>query len=126
MTRRLLAAIEHPRVDVLFHPMGRSLGRRPAVNADFDAVIEAAWRTGTALEIDAQPERLDLSSELVRKAVNAGVLLLINSDAHSTFELRYAEDFGIYVARRGWATAKDVINTLKLAELLQKLPKRKR
>jgi DNA polymerase (family 10) len=121
MTRRLLRAIAHPRVDALFHPMGRSLGRRRGVDADFDAVIEAARRTGTALEIDAQPERLDLGSELVRKAVQSRVPLLISSDAHGAIELRYAEAFGISVARRGWATAGDVLNTLPLRELSRKL-----
>ena len=114
MTRRVVRAIENPNVDILFHPTARAIGRREAVHLDLDAVIEAARRTGTVLEIDAQPERLDLKDEHVRRAVAAGVKLAIDSDAHRVAELRYAEDYGVGVARRGWARRSDVVNTLPL------------
>jgi DNA polymerase (family X) len=121
MTRRVVRAMENPHVDVLFHPTARSLGKRPAVELDFEAVLEAARRTGTALEIDGQPDRLDLDDEHVRKAVEAGVKLVVDSDAHSAAELRYARDFGVAVARRGWAQRSDVLNTLRLEDFLASL-----
>jgi hypothetical protein len=93
-----LQKIENPHVDVLFHPSCRSLGRRPPIDFDFDAVVAAARRTGTALEVDAQADRLDLRDELVRKAVAAGVKIVIDSDAHSANELRFLDDFAIAVA----------------------------
>lgn len=121
MTRRLLRALENPHVGILFHPMARALGRRPAVQADWGQVIEAARRTGTVLEIDAQPERLDLPDEWVRRAVDAGVRLAIDSDAHRPEELRYASDFGIGVARRGWAKRGDVLNAAPSDRVLEQL-----
>ena len=121
MTRRIVRAVENPHVDVLFHPVGRALGRRRAVELDFEAVLEACVRTGTILEIDAQPERLDLPDALVRAAVEAGARLAIDSDAHTADELRFIEVFGTGVARRGWAERKHVINTLPLDELLAML-----
>lgn len=121
MTARLIRAIENPHVNVLFHPMARALGRRPAVQADWVAVLDAARRTRTVLEIDAQPERLDLPDEWVRRAVDAGVKLAIDSDAHRPDELRYANDFGVGVARRGWAKRDDVLNTLPCESVLDQL-----
>ncbi len=121
MTARLIRAVENPHVDILFHPMARALGRRPAVQADWGAVLDAARRAGTVLEVDAQPERLDLPDEWVRHAVEAGVKLTIDSDAHRPQELRYANDFGIGVARRGWAQRADVLNTLPCERLLEQL-----
>jgi DNA polymerase (family 10) len=91
------------------------------VDVDVDAVIAAARRTGTALEIDAFPDRLDLKDEHVRKTVDAGVPLVIDSDAHHPSHLRYADLFGIAVARRGWATKADVLNTRPVDELLARL-----
>lgn len=117
MTRRLVRAIENPHVDILFHPSCRSLGRRAPIEFDFEAVVEAARRTGTALEIDAQPDRLDLRDELVRRAIAAGIRIVVDSDAHNANELRFVDDFGVSVARRGWAERADVLNTLPLAEL---------
>jgi DNA polymerase (family 10) len=115
-TRRVIRALENPNVDILFHPTARSIGKRPPVDFDVDAVIAAAARTGTVLEIDAMPDRLDLRDEYVRKAVSAGVKLVIDSDAHDPSHLRFADELGVAVARRGWARASDVINTLPLAE----------
>ena len=118
MTRRVIRAIENPHVDVLFHPTARTLGHREPVALDIDAVIEAARRTGTLLEIDALPERLDLRDEHVRKAVEAGVKPAIDSDAHHREHLRCSDEFGIATARRGWATRKDIANAWPLEKFL--------
>jgi DNA polymerase (family 10) len=120
-TRRVIRALENPHVDILFHPTARSIGRREPVDLDIDAVIAAAARTGTVLEIDAMPDRLDLRDEYVRKAVAAGVLLAIDSDAHQPAHLRYADELGVGTARRGWARREDVVNTLPAAECLARL-----
>jgi DNA polymerase (family 10) len=84
-------------------------------------VLEACARTGTILEIDAQPERLDLPAPLVRRAIEAGVRIAIDSDAHHPDELRFIEMYGIGVARRGWAEAKDVVNSLPVDAMLSSL-----
>jgi DNA polymerase (family 10) len=123
MTARVVRAIRNPHVDIFFHPTARILGQRDAVDLDLDAVIAAARETGTVLELDAYPTRLDLRDEHVRKAVDAGVKLVIDSDAHATAQLRYPEEYGIDQARRGWASAADVINTRPLPELLAALKK---
>jgi DNA polymerase (family 10) len=120
-TRRIIRAMENPHADILFHPTGRRLGRREPYDVDIDAIIAAARRTGTVLEIDAYPERMDLKDEHVRKVVAAAVPLVIDSDAHNVAQLRYPEEYGISIARRGWATAADVINTLPVAEFLARL-----
>ncbi|MDB5050458.1 MAG: protein polymerase [Fibrobacteres bacterium] len=121
MTRRMIRAMENPNVDILFHPSARHLGRRKAVDFDTEAVFAAARRTGTVLEIDAQPGRLDLKDEHIRRAVEMGVKLVISSDAHSAAELRYPEIFGIGLARRGWAEKKDILNTLPVEKFLKRL-----
>ncbi|HVP31100.1 MAG TPA: DNA polymerase/3'-5' exonuclease PolX [Myxococcota bacterium] len=117
MTKRVIRALENPHVDVLFHPTARLIGEREPVALDMDAVIAAARRTGTALEIDAMPQRLDLRDEHVRKAVEAGVPLVIDSDAHAPAHLRYVAEYGVGVARRGWARKQDVLNALPLPKL---------
>ena len=121
MTRRLIRAMENPHVDVLFRPTARSIGRREAIDLDIDAVIAAAVRTGTVLEIDARPDRLDLRDEYVRKAVDAGALLAIDSDAHDPSHLKYADELGVAVARRGWAGKADVVNALPVEQCLARL-----
>lgn len=121
MTRRVVRAIESPHVDIFFHPTSRQLGRRRPIELDLEAVLEAARRTGTILEIDAQPQRMDLSAPMVRRAIEAGVLLALDSDAHSPAELGFVERYGVGVARRGWATSGDVVNTLPFEELRARL-----
>jgi len=116
-TRRLVRAMENPHADILFHPTGRVLQKREAYDLDIDAVIAAARRTGTILEIDAYPERLDLKDEHVRKAVEAGVKLAIDTDAHAVHHLDYLH-FGVTTARRGWARKSDVVNTRPLKQFL--------
>jgi DNA polymerase (family 10) len=117
-TKRLVAAMEHPAVNVIGHPTGRMLGRRQPYDLDVDAVIEAAVRTGTALEVNASPRRLDLSGELVRRAVEAGATLAISCDAHAVGELDHMRH-GVATAQRGWATADDVLNCRDLDGLRQ-------
>ena len=120
MTRRILRAMENPHADILFHPTGRVIQKREPYDVDIDAVIAAAKRTKTVLEIDALPDRLDLKDEHVRKAVTAGVKLVIDSDAHSVQHLRLI-DYGIATARRGWARREDILNTLPVARFLTAL-----
>jgi DNA polymerase (family 10) len=125
-TRRLIRAIENPHADILFHPTCRVLLRREAIDVDIDAVIAAAKHSGTILEIDAYPDRMDLKDEHVRKAVEAGVKLAIDSDAHNLSHMRFPDDFGIAIARRGWATKADVINTKPVKGFLAALKGGKR
>jgi DNA polymerase (family 10) len=117
MTDRMVAAIENPRVDAIGHPTGRMLGRREPYALDIDRVIEAAARTGTFLEINANPNRRDLSDVHARAAVAAGVRIVIDSDAHRTDTLRVMR-YGVATARRAWLTRDDVANTRGLDELM--------
>lgn len=121
MTRRLLRAIEHPAVMMLCHPTARALGHRPPIDFDFDAVLEACVRTKTMLEINSQPDRLDLPDQMVKRAIDAGVRMAIDSDAHSAEELRYVARYGLAVARRGWVETRDVINTQRCDRVLAEL-----
>ncbi len=118
MTERIIKAMQNPHADILFHPTGRVIQKREPYDVDIDAVIKAARETGTVLEIDAYPDRLDLKDEHVRKAVEAGVKLVIDSDAHSVNHMRFLE-FGVAQARRGWARKSDIINTRPLKEFLK-------
>jgi DNA polymerase (family 10) len=110
MTARMIAAIEHPRVDAIGHPTGRLIERREPYALDFQAVFAAAVRTGTMLEINANPDRRDLSDVHASAAALAGVKLLIDSDAHRTSTLQNMS-WGVATARRAWLTAADVANT---------------
>jgi DNA polymerase (family X) len=116
-THRLVKAMEHPAVNVIGHPTGRKITRRPGYTFDVDAVMSAAVRTGTALEVNASPWRLDLGGELVRAAVDAGVQLAISCDAHSIGDLDSMR-YGVATAQRGWATPADVLNCRELDGLL--------
>ena len=111
MTRRIVRAMRNPNADILFHPTGRKIQKREAYDVDMDAIIATARETGTVLELDAYPDRLDLKDEHVRKAVQAGVPIVIDSDAHSVKHLAFPRQYGVDQARRGWATAADVLNT---------------
>ncbi len=125
MTERICRALRNPHVDILFHPTGRILLKRDPYEVDIDEVIHTARQTGTLLEIDAIFDRLDLRDEHVRAAVDAGVKLVIDSDAHAT---RHFDSLplGVATARRGWATAADVVNTLPLPRFLRALKDRGR
>ncbi|MGI9657424.1 MAG: DNA polymerase/3'-5' exonuclease PolX [Gaiellaceae bacterium] len=109
LTARVLAAIENPLVDCIAHPTGRRLRSRPPYELDLDAVFAAAASTGTALEINGQPDRLDLRDAHARAAAAAGVTIVCNSDAHSLGALAYS-DFALMQARRAWLTADDILN----------------
>lgn len=115
MTARIVKALEHPHADILGHPTGRLLGQREAYDVDIEKLIEAARRTGRALEINASPERLDLNDVHAKMARERGVKLVISTDAHNRYQLKYME-FGIGVARRAWVEPKDVLNTLPLGQ----------
>ena len=111
MTARLISAIRNPHVDVIGHPTGRMLGYRDGYEFDLDAVLTAAAETGTAMEINASPERLDLDDVMARRAKELGVPISINSDAHRPESLTYIR-YGVATARRAWLTAGDVLNTM--------------
>ena len=117
LTRRTLNAIRSPHVDVIAHPSGRMIQTRDDLDLDWDAVFEAAAETGTALEINGSPHRLDLAAERARRAVSMGCLLTIDSDAHRTEELEYVR-WGVDQARRAWVEPGNVLNTRSLPDLL--------
>lgn len=116
MTQRLVRACENPHVHIIGHPTGRQIGHRPAIEADLDEVFRVAARTGTAMEINAFPDRLDLRDEDILLAKRYGVKFAVNSDAHSTVHLGLIR-YGVGTAQRGWLTRDDVINTWPLAKL---------
>jgi DNA polymerase (family 10) len=118
ITQRLLNAISNPHVDCIGHPTARLIGKRDPVKVDMDAIMHAALQSGTALEINSNPERLDLDSQYARLAMDRGVLLAINTDAHSTLMMDYLP-YGIITARRGWVTPDRVINTWSYERFIQ-------
>ncbi|GHF55583.1 DNA polymerase/3'-5' exonuclease PolX [Kitasatospora xanthocidica] len=121
-TRRLIRACENPYVHVIGHLTTRRIGSRGPIDVDLDAVFEAAARTGTAIEVNSSPQRLDLRDEDILRARRHGVRFSVDSDAHATPQLAYPR-FGIGTAQRGWLTAEDVINTWpwqKLKRFLRK------
>jgi DNA polymerase (family 10) len=119
-TKRLISAAKNPSVDIIFHPTGRLINKREGYPVDIARLVGAAKDTGTALEIDAHYNRLDLKDEYVRMAIRNGVKLTIDSDAHHPLHYAFLQ-FGIGQARRGWATAQDVLNTLPAERLLESL-----
>ncbi|HEX5417292.1 MAG TPA: DNA polymerase/3'-5' exonuclease PolX, partial [Chloroflexota bacterium] len=120
MTARLIAAAENPRVDIIGHPSGRLIGRREPYEVDLEALIAVCARTGTALEINSHPARLDLDDVHARRALDLGCWLAINTDAHApdNFDLL---PYGIATAQRAWVRPDRVLNCLPLAALLAHL-----
>ena len=116
MTRRIVNMLENKNVDIFGHPSTRIVNVRAPVEAEWKHVFQVAADRGVVLEVDASPERLDLKDTHVREALKAGCKIAVNSDAHNTNQLRYMR-FGIITARRGWATAKDIVNTWPLKQL---------
>ncbi|SFR36760.1 DNA polymerase/3'-5' exonuclease PolX [Halorubrum sodomense] len=112
-TERLIRAVEHPHVDILGHPTGRLINERPGLDPDVGAVAEAAAANGTAVEVNANPARLDADGEFVRAAIEAGATIAIDTDAHAPRELDNAR-YGIHTARRGWAETSTVLNARSL------------
>ena len=117
MTKRLITAAENPRVNIIGHPLTRKVGRRPPVLADLDALYAACARTGTALEINASPARMDLPPEHIAAARDAGVKFAVDTDAHSLTDLTNMR-YGIAAARFGGLTTEDIINCWPLDRLL--------
>ncbi|MGG4166797.1 DNA polymerase/3'-5' exonuclease PolX [Rossellomorea vietnamensis] len=115
---RLKTALESAHVDIIAHPTGRIIGRREGYDVDMDLLIQLAKETGTALELNANPNRLDLSAENIRKAQEQGVKLVINTDAHSIDHLEFME-VGVGTARKGWIKKDTVINTWDKNEFIQ-------
>jgi len=123
ITGRLLAAMRNPYVNIIAHPTGRLIGKREAYDIDMDAVIKTAAETGTALEINSYPLRLDLGDVSVRAAAGLGVPISIATDTHAIANFDYMR-YGVGVARRGWLRKDDVLNTLGLTALLKALKKK--
>jgi DNA polymerase (family X) len=117
LTRRTLAAVEHAAVRSISHPQGRILNHRPPNAVDLEAVFEACVATGTAVETNGLPDRIDLSAAHVREAVRAGVMITCSTDAHSVRGLQNMR-LAVATARRGWCTAADVLNTRPLDEIV--------
>ncbi|MEM9773904.1 MAG: DNA polymerase/3'-5' exonuclease PolX [Chloroflexota bacterium] len=117
VTERMLNAIENPHVDMIAHPTGRLIGRRLGADLDIEKIIEAAARTQTILEINANPARLDLKDTHVKLALEQGVKIAINTDAHHVDQLKLM-DFGVATGRRGWAMAEKVVNFWPIQQFL--------
>ena len=122
MTKRIIKAMENPNVDMYAHPTGRLLPGRESVAVDMEALFQTAQRTGTIVEINASPMRLDLKDVHIYRARELGVKLVIATDAHSKDHYDFMR-FGIGIARRGWCAAKDILNTEFLSQLLSSLKK---
>jgi len=122
MTERIIRAMKNPNVDIISHPTGRIIQRRDEYQIDFEKILKVAKETKTILEINSYPERLDLNDVNIKKAKEAGVKMVINTDAHHIDQMRFIE-LGIAQARRGWAEKEDIINCWPLEKLLKFLKK---
>jgi histidinol phosphatase-like PHP family hydrolase len=118
MTNRIIRAIENPNVDVIAHPTGRLIGKREPYEVDMDKIMDACKANKKILELNACPERLDLSDMNCRKAKEKGIKIVISTDAHRDVHLNWMK-FGVATARRGWIEPQDVINSLSLSELMK-------
>ena len=125
LTSRIVSAMRSPWVSVIAHPTGRLIGEREAYDVDMETVLRVAGETGTALEINSYPLRLDLNDVQVRRAKERGVALVISSDLHvmSQFDTLH---YGVSVAQRGWLEKGDVLNTLELPDLLKRLREKRK
>lgn len=124
MTGRIIRAMENRHLDILGHPTGRLIPKRESVDVDMEAVLQAARRTGTIMEINSMPDRLDLKDIHIHRARELGVMMVINTDSHAPEHLELTR-FGIGIARRGWCEPKDILNTRELADLMDYLASRK-
>ena len=116
ITDRMISAMQNDNVNIIAHPTGRKIHERKAYELNLNKIFETSKDTGTFLEINSYPNRLDLNDVNVKRAVESGCKLSIDTDAHSTDTLKYIE-LGIATARRGWAKKEDIINTLPLKKL---------
>jgi DNA polymerase (family 10) len=121
MTARIVTAMENPHVDIIAHPTGRLVGKRDPYEVDMAQLMETAKRTGTVLELNAFPERLDLNDLHCRMAKDYGVQVAISTDAHDALQMRDVIRYGIATARRGWLEPRDVLNTTGLDAVLSRL-----
>lgn len=115
--KRIIRVLENPHVDIVAHPTGRIIDRRPGADYDWEEVFRVARETGTAIEINGDPARLDMNEEHARMAVEAGVLIAIDSDAHDLASLDLVR-YGVGIARRAWVGPESVVNTRSLPDLL--------
>jgi DNA polymerase (family 10) len=122
LTYRMTAAMKNPYVNIIAHPTGRLIGERDAYDIDMDEILNAAKQTGTAIEINAYPLRLDLNDIYVKRAKEMGIPIVISTDTHVTIQFDYMR-YGVSIARRGWLEKGDVLNTLDAASLLKRLKK---
>ncbi|KUK10701.1 MAG: PHP domain protein [Clostridia bacterium 41_269] len=125
ITKRIISALENPYVDIIAHPTGRILGKRPPYDFDFERVLEKAAETNTVLEINASPDRLDLDDEQARAAKEMGIKIAVNTDAHERSCLNDIQ-YGVITARRAWLQKEDIINCMEPDELLNFLAERKK
>jgi len=119
MTKRIVTAMENPHVDIIAHPTGRLLGKRDPYEVDMEQLMAAAKDTGTMLELNSFPTRLDLNDLHCKMAKDYGVLVAISTDAHATTQMQDVRMYGVATARRGWLEPKDVLNTRGLKELMK-------
>ncbi len=122
MTKRIIAGLSHPKAKILSHPTGRLLNQRPGYEVNFDELFDFVKRNTKALEINSWPERLDLPDIMVREAVKNGIKMVINTDSHAKDQMDMMQ-FGVSVARRGWATKQDILNTLSYNKFMDWLKK---
>ena len=115
MTKRILAALAYPKVKIFAHPTARKLNEREGIEIDWPQIFEFCLKNNKWIEINCDPKRLDLPDTLVHEAVKLGVKLTLGTDAHHVNSMRNMR-YGVSVARRGWATKKDIINTLNPEE----------
>ena len=125
LTERYLRAIDHPLVNVITHPANRSPGQSPGYDVDFDRLFSAAAETGTAMEVDGAPGHLDLDGTLARRAVAAGVTIVIDSDCHRAEALGRQMKFGIGTARRGWVEPRHVLNARPVDQVREFIVKKR-
>jgi DNA polymerase (family 10) len=124
ITKRLVSAMKNPYVSIIAHPTGRLIGERDPYDVDMDEILKVAKETGTAIEINAYPLRLDLNDVYAKMAKEMGVPIVINTDTHITNQFDYM-GYGVSIARRGWLEKKDVLNTLSYGSLILKFKKQK-
>ena len=120
ITSRIVAAMKNPYVSIIAHPTGRLIGERDAYEVDMDKILKTAKETGTAMEINSYPLRLDLSDIYAKKAKEMGIPIVISSDAHVTTQFNFMS-YGVSLARRSWLEKEDIVNTLEAKQLLKKL-----
>ncbi len=124
MTKRIVTAMENPNVDIIAHPTGRLLGKRDPYEVDMEQLMESARDTGTIMELNSFPGRLDLNDVHCKMAKDYGVLIAISTDAHNAMQMRDVIKYGVATARRGWLESKDVVNTRGLEDIRGLLKRR--